>query len=168
MPAPTSPDRTGPCGPPRLSPPPPRSLSRSGGRPRYLRPCPFWASGLSPPPSSGGSAGRSPAMKQGSRPGRSFFCENSPGRPGRFSKHSSAPKTIGCLPTTFRSTLPPWWRTARRPPTWDWRCSRIYPLTISATFQPDNSLTARPAPCTQWKPWNGTGATSITGTTRNP
>ena len=59
-----------------------------------------------------------------------------PARPGRSSRPSSAPKTIGCRRTTIKSIRWPGSPIAPRRPTWACRCWRIWPRTISATFQP--------------------------------
>ena len=99
---------------------------------------------------------------------RPSFCGSFPGKPGRSSRPSSARKTIGCRRTIIRSIPLPLPRTARRLPTWGLRCWRICPRTTSATFRPDDSSNARQRRSAPWKPWSGTGATSTTGTTRNP
>ena len=63
-------------------------------------------------------------------------------RPGRSLKRSSARKIIGCRRTITRSIPSPSSLIARRPPTWAWRCSRIWQPTISAISAPESSSSA--------------------------
>ena len=134
-------------------------------RPRWLSPDPSWASGL-PPPLIAWWISRPLARREARLTAdQTSFSGSFPERPGRSSRHSSARKITGCRLTTIRSIPLRRSRIARRRPTWDLRCWRICPRTTSATFRPDNSSSARRRRSRPWKAWNGTGATSTTGTT---
>ncbi len=68
-------------------------------------------------------------------------------------------------PDNYQESPAPAWRTARRRPTWDWRCSPISRPTTSATSRPAGSWTAPRARSRRCRRWSATAATSTTGTT---
>ena len=128
---------------------------------------PFWLCGSRPPLSRGGSADRcSPRSRSDGRPDY-LSSEACPQDLGILRAPSSARTIIGCRPITIRSIRWRGSRIARRRPIWDWRCSRIlsaYDFGYLSAGQLIERTTKRSH---AWRRWNGTEATSTTGTTRN-
>ena len=113
------------------------------GRPASPPPPPSCSSGSPPRRSPGRSAVRcTRRARAADAPTSCASSAASPAGPGASSTPTSAPTITGCRRTTTRSRPPPGWRTARRRPTWDWRCSPICRPTTSATSRPAGSSTA--------------------------